>query len=470
MTVNYTGRDFTARYASLLAQFRTLVPELTDMNHSNPGIALIRLLASESDFLSYYADHVFNSGYVDHAQFKQMLVNLGKSIDMLPKLASASTGVITITRGDGVTGDIVIPKYSAFTRTDGISYLTDAAATLESAETSIDIPVTQGALVQLSINIGDFEATDNSRRLRYNLGVNVAAGSATVITTSNSLQWTEVDSYYRTTADDLHYTLELYADSYNGLTDTTFLTLCKKEDDAELPANLTVSFVRCNGANGNTGADTILKPPTALADDITVTNSETTTGGGPSETKEEIRARIPLVARTQRRAVTAEDYQALIWSISGVKYCETVDRNTDPVLPFEYVLLYVTPAGGGTISSQLRQLILAECQNKGHLGSWTGRYIILDSTQNAVDITARVGITNGYSAQPIFLAIRTALQEKYDLAYSASLKIWTFSEIHQTISNIEGVSWVEFSTPIANVTAATGEILTLGTVTLTQGS
>ena len=470
MTVNYTGRDFTSRYAALLAQYRTLVPELTDMNHSNPGIALIRLLASESDFLSFYTDHVFNSGYVDHAQFKQMLINIGKSIDMLPKLTSASTGTITATREAGVTGDIVIPKYSACTRADSVSYLTDEAVTLESAETSIDIPVTQGSLVELSLDIDEFASTDNSRRLRYNLGVNVAAGSPTVITTSNSLQWTEVDSFYRTTADDLHYTLELYADSYNGLTDTTFLTLCKKEDDTELPANLTVSFIRCNGADGNTGAGTITNPPTALSTYITVTNDETTTGGGPSETKEEIRARIPLVARTQRRAVTAEDYQALIWSIAGVKYCETVDRNTDQMLPFEYVLLYITPAGGGSMSSQLQQSIMSECQEKGHLGSWAGRYIILDSTQKSVDITARVGILSGYAAQTVFLAVRTALQDKYSLANSSALKIWTFSDIHQTISNVEGVSWVEFSTPITNVTAATGKVLVLGTITLTQGA
>lgn len=467
---NYTGRDFTARYESLLTQFRALVPELTDLNHSNPGIALIRLLASESDFLSYYIDQVFSSGYVETAQFKQMIINLARSIDMLPKLAAASRTSITATRINGVTGAITIPQFTAFTRRDNLPFLTEVSATIAADEDSVDIPVMQGGLVEMTLSIDDFESIDQTHRLKYNLGTMVASGSVNVATSSTQTAWTEVESYYRTTAEDLHFTVELYADQYNGNTDTAFLTLCKKDTDSLLPSSLDVSFVRCNGSAGNTGANTITVCPSPLDDYITVSNSLSSTGGSDPETTGEIRTRMPLVARMQRRAVTKEDYVGGLLGIAGVKYVEANDRVDAQSFPYEHILLYVTPSGGGAMSSQLRQEVLSWCAAYGHLGPWVNRYVLQDSTQQSVDITARVGISSGSIAQTVIANISTMLQSTYSMSGSRSLKAWTFSDIHSAISQVSGVSWVEISQPITNVYAMNGEILSLGTITITQGT
>ena len=468
MTVNYTGRDYTSRYERLLEQFRTLVPELTDLNHSNAGIAMIRLLASESDFLSFYIDWVFNSLSVDTATFKQSIINIGKALDTLPKLASSATTEVVVTRGEDYVGAISIPKYTKFQRLDGVGYLTDYDVIIPADENSATIPVTQGDLVELTLNISDFDVVDYSKRLKYNLGANVAAYSSSVTDSSLELEWEGAESFYRTVESDRHYCLELHAQPIDDITDTVYLSLSKLSTSSDLPSSLDVRFIRTNGLDGNTGIGTINIVPAILQDVVTVSNSNPATGGGPCESIESLRWRVPAVARTQRRAVIKEDYETLITSISGVKFCEVYDRNDGDSFPHLYLRIYVLPEGNGNISNNLLGLILDECFAWGHLGNWEGRYLVRDFEKSPVDINARVGISDGHQAEAVFSSIRTALSTLYNADTTAYLKTWLFADLHNCVSGVSGVSWVEFSTS-ANAIAADGEILQLGTITLTQG-
>lgn len=469
MAVNYTGRDYTVRYERLLEQFRALVPEMTDLNHSNVGIAMIRLLASESDFLSFYIDWVFNSLSVDTATFKQSLINIGKALDTLPKLAPAAATEITVTRAEDVTGDITIPKYSRFERLDGVGYLTNSDIILLGTEESVSIPVTQGDLVELVLDLSDFNVVDYSKRLKYNLGSNVAAYSSVVADSGSETVWTEVESFYRTTTDDNHYCLELHAQPVGGEYDTVFLVLSKLSTDTDLPSSLDVTFVRTSGLSGNTGINTITVPPAELQDYVTVTNPQSATGGGSPESTDALRWRIPATARTQRRAITQDDYETLLTGISGVRLCETYDRNDDGDWPHLYLLIYILPEGAGEISNQLLQRVIEETGQWGHLGNWQGRYIIRDFTKTSVDIDMRVGITDGYQAASVFSSIQTALSTTYDINTVSSLKTWPFSELHACVLGVPGVSWVEFNAPMATVNADNGCVLQLGTITITQG-
>lgn len=443
---------------------------MTDLNHSNVGVAMIRLLASESDFLSFYIDWVFNSLSVDTATFRQSLINIGKALDTLPKLASAATTEITVTRAEDVTGDITIPKYSRFERLDGVGYLTNSDIILLDGEESVSIPVTQGDLVEIVLDLSDFNVVDYSKRLKYNLGSNVAAYSSAVADSGSETVWTEVESFYRTTTDDNHYCLELHAQPVGGEYDTVFLVLSKLSTDTDLPSSLDVTFVRTSGLSGNTGINTITVPPAELQDYVTVTNPQSATGGGSPESTDAFRWRIPATARTQRRAITNEDYATLLMGISGVKLCETYDRNNDGSWPHLYLLIYVLPEGAGEISNQLLQKVTEDLGAWGHLGNWQGRYIIRNFEKTSVDIDIRVGVSQGYQPASVFSSIRTALSIAYDLNTASSLKVWSFSDFHGCVSSVAGVSWVEFNSPMATVIADDGKILELGTITITQGS
>ena len=70
-----------------------------------------------------------------------------------------------------------------------------------------------------------------------------------------------------------------------------------------------------------------------------------------------------------------------------------------------------------------------KCAEKGHLGAWKKRYILKDMEQIAVNIDARVGVSEGYEADMVFTRIRLALQERYNLVSARSVKLikfWSF--------------------------------------------
>ncbi len=467
--VNYTGRDFTARFEALLSEFRRLCPELTDMNHSNAGIALIRLLGSESDFISFYIDHIFSENFVDHAQFRQNLIRIGKNVDVLPKLCSASRTFVKISRLEGVKGDLFIPQYTRFARTDGLGYLTDKQVTIPSGVESVLAGVTQGELVELEIGSELFKARDHGRRLRYNLGPDVAAYTCVVKGKDNGETWIETESFYRTLDEDSHYLLELQADPVDEVTDTVYLTLNKRHGATDLPERFQISFIRASKWEGNTGADTITICPSNLAQLVSVTNMTSATGGGGVESAAQLRLRIPAATRIQRRAVTNSDYVALIRGISGVRGCESYDRTDDSQWPHMRVVIYVTPEGGGKMSEALKERIWLTCGAKGHLGSWPKRYILKDMTEIAVNISARVGLVEYYEPDAVFTQIRQALHSRYNLYGSEPVKIMRFSDLHSIVSGVAGVSWVEFDTPTGNEVAGAGSILALGSISLQRG-
>ena len=467
--INYTGRDFTARFEALLAEFRRLCPELTDMNHSNAGIALIRLLGSESDFLSFYIDHIFSENFVDHAQFRQNLIRIGRASDILPKLCSASKTSVTISRLEGVEGAIFIPKWTSFSRIDGYGYLTDMDVVIAEYSESVSVGVTQGEPVEVEVATNRFKVEDFGKRLRFNLGDNVAAYTCTVKNADNGEIWTEVESFYRSLDGDTHYLLELHADPVDGVIDTVYLTLNRKYGAIDLPEKFNVTFMRTAGGQGNTGAGTITVCPSELEYLVSVTNPTSATGGGGVESAEQLRIRIPAATAIQRRAVTRTDYVALLSGISGVRYCEAYDRNDDGQWPHMYVTLYVAPEGGGRMSDDLRERIWLKCAEKGHLGAWKKRYILKDTDQIAVDIDARLGISEGYDRDAVFTRVRLALQERYNLLTATSVKVIRFGELHSLISSVAGVSWVEFDSPVEDIRAGNGAILVLGSVWLRQG-
>ena len=84
---------------------------------------------------------------------------------------------------------------------------------------------------------------------KYNLGKNVSAGTVRVSSDSGNTLWTEVDSFYRSFDDDNHFKLELYADLYDGETDTVYLVLGNGEHGLGVPiTSLNVSYIKTDGS------------------------------------------------------------------------------------------------------------------------------------------------------------------------------------------------------------------------------
>ena len=470
---SFVGRDYTARFQAIITLLQAEVPGLTDLNYSGIANVFCRLLASESDYGAFYQDEAYEETSLSYAKFKQSLVDLATTVDQLPLLASSAQDLLTVTWAAGVTPvDTHIPIYSQCYRGDGLSYLTTVATTFYATQTSIQIPIIQGTLVTLTPSYTDFTASDMTGRLTYDLGPNVCAGSVSVSHgTAPVVQWTQVDSFWQSQPTDYHFLLVLVPDGPNGETDAVALTLGNGTQGCQqFIGPMTVTFVRTDGANGNCGPGVVTNPPSSLTGIISITNAAPLRGGGSAEGTESLRARIPAATHIQRRAVSDADYTPLIMTyVPGILDVQAADRTTLPTMPYLYDAIYVVPQGGPPLSSLMKSQILSVCQQRGRLGDWEGRYLVLDPTLTPVNVGVTIGIANGYDPSPVVSAVTAIIQSTLAVPNQVINGTLSYGNLFTSVSNTPGVRYANFATPIADMNAGIGELFVPGVITVTVG-
>jgi uncharacterized phage protein gp47/JayE len=471
ITTDFSGRDYTSNYEWLLTLLQQDVPEFTDFNHSDAGISLIRLLSREGDLLNYYLDEAFSEGFQPTARFKQSLIELGKLVDCSPKLASAAIAVLVLTRIDDSyynTQPITIPRGTIFRRTDGVAYTCLEETVMPVGTNTVSITVIQGQLITRVLSSEDFTETDLTGHPKFNLGKNVAARTATLSHNDGFSIWSEVDSFFRSFSSNLHFKLELYADEYNGQTDTVFLVLGNGEHGSSVPdSSLSLSFIKTDGPTGNTGANTITEIEGNLNYQITCSNLLSVSGGGVPEDIESFRRRLPFMVRAQQRGVTREDYETLVSAIAGVADCQTLDRNQAQDYPWEYIAIHVVPEGGGPLSDNLNAVISSQLLSSGCLGGWRGRYVLLNAIPVTIPISCRINVAPGYSAGPVQTALYSTIAGLFVVRRGVIGNNFSFSTLNVAAGRTPGLNWIEFDTPTTDVVIGYGEYPVLGDISIT---
>jgi uncharacterized phage protein gp47/JayE len=127
----------------------------------------------------------------------------------------------------------------------------------------------------------------------------------------------------------------------------------------------------------------------------------------------------------------------------------------------------VLPVGGGTISTNLKNTIWAECAAWGHLGAWQDRYLLWSAIEVPLNVSVKIGLLPGFNENTVITSVTTALSTMLSAANREIGGTLTFNELYQTVNAVAGVSWCEFTTPIDSVEVENGQILTAGTMTVT---
>jgi predicted phage baseplate assembly protein len=115
-------------------------------------------------------------------------------------------------------------------------------------------------------------------------------------------------------------------------------------------AAVTATHRTGNGTGGNVGADSIAHAVTADARVVSVRNPLPARGGREPETVEQVRRRAPQAFRTQERAVTPADYEAVTSRHPAVQRAAATLRWTGS---WHTVFLTVDPLGGRTFGADL---------------------------------------------------------------------------------------------------------------------
>ena len=297
------------RYLQAQDQFR-------DYNFDGAGMSvLLDMLAYNTYYNSFYLNMVASEAFLTTAQKRNSVINLASSLNYVPRSTTSAsiTGTLLLTVANAPTS-VTIPEFTEFTGSiDGVSYKflnVNSKTIFSSAGVFSDsITLKEGTLITTRYTVVSADADQrflipNSRIDTTTLNVTVlnSAVDSTTRTFTSLENLVELDStslvYFIQETEDGLYELKFGDDIFGTALDNGNI--------------LVIRYLVSNGALANdinalTYSDTITNVTAA-----TFTAADPATGGSARETVAQIKFNAPKSYEAQNRAVTAEDYKALL--------------------------------------------------------------------------------------------------------------------------------------------------------------
>lgn len=320
--INYYARDLDTIMDGLSRFVQSEEPDLwTDFLESNLGVILLRSVAYVGDVNSFAIDRAVNEIFPSTAKRRASVLRFGRAIGFTGRGVS-SASVVVHTPNNELPAEIesyslTVPKNTRVSL-GGVDFETTSdwvfPPTVRTglSDTYLEFDLVQGASYE-----EDFTSNGASWQEFQSSESPVVDGSWGV--TVNGVSWSEVD-------DLLSAQLEnVYQVSYEE--DDTILIQFGNGVYGNVPeanATITVSYRTADGEVGNIevgSIDTYINAQyTGGTVRLRITNDERASGGRDADTLDYLRRNIPLYLKSQRRAVTADDYESLANQFTSPTY------------------------------------------------------------------------------------------------------------------------------------------------------
>ena len=368
----YTNLDFEQIKASLREYLRSN-SNFTDFDFEGSNLSiLIDTLAYNSYITNYNANMVANEAFIDSATLRENVVALARNIGYVPSSRRSSTANISfsVDLGSGTTKSTVTLKA-------GLVALGNLANTNYTFAIPEDVtsPVSDGiAFFTINIKQGTYLTKDfrvdgsqtNQRFILPNPYVDTSTIKVTVKDTSSSSTqkiYNQVNNIVGiTTTSEIYLLQEVQDEKYELLFGDGVIG--KKLSSGNV---VNVSYIVCDGVNGNGVANFAFSGKlvdndgglitTGISD---ITTNQPSRNGAEIENISTIKNLAPRVYASQYRAVTANDYEAIIPTIYPNADTVTAYGGEDASPPqFGKVFISIKPKSGQYVSDfDKRQLLL----------------------------------------------------------------------------------------------------------------
>ena len=367
----YTTLDFEEVKVSLREYLRAN-SNFTDFDFEGSNLSiLIDLLAYNTYTTAYNTNMVANEAFIDSATLRENVVALARNIGYVPSSRRAATANVTFTVDLGQNSDISSvtlkaglfglgdfgnTNYTFCTSEDYISPVTDDFA-------SFTIPVKQGTYLQKQFVVDTSQP--NQRFIIPNPYVDTSTIRVDVrdsVSSGTRKTYTQLDNIVGiTTSSETYLIQEVQDEKYELLFGDGVLG--KKLENGN---SIDVSYLVCDGKGGNGVANFTFSGKLVDNDGAIITSgvsdiitNENARNGAEVENIDTIRNLAPRVYSAQHRAVTTNDYEAIIPTIFPNAESVTAYGGED-ISPPQYgkVFLSIKPKNGRFISDfDKRQLI-----------------------------------------------------------------------------------------------------------------
>jgi Baseplate J-like protein len=450
--IDYMARDAGSFLQSMRALIPAKLPEWTDYeSEADFGNVLLELFAHMGDILSYYQDRVANESFLGTAQERRSTVQHLRLIGYTLSTAAPASATLTVSIPAGVTEIITIRRGDAFASKGQrdkpsvrFEYTRELPLTIDpvaNRQSPVGIPVEEGRLIKQEI-LGTSAGTPNQRYILAHekiilrsLGQGQTVNRDIILTTElgpTKDEWRLRESLAFSREGQKDFAIEIdendratvmFGDGILGA--------------IPVPGSIIkVSYRVGGGSQGNVlpgTIQTIIDAPQLLLVGGEVTNPMPATGGAERESIEHAVSHAPQVFRSLKRAVTAQDYEALALDFKGVG--KVLAEGTS----WNVVTLFVAPAGGGHVSDVLKANLVAYFEDKRPISTIIE---IEDVDYVPIYVTAEVGVKSYYNRDDVKEHVQQAVSKLLAFENVDFQQTVYLSKFYEAIEAIDGVAFV----------------------------
>lgn len=479
--INYMARDYESLLQAMRAQIPAKLPEWTDYeSEADFGNVLLQLFAHMGDILSYYQDRVVNESFLGTAQNRRSVIHHLRLIGYQLATAAPASTALTLTVPTAVTETITIRRGDAFATKSQkekpsvrFEYTSETPLVIDCTLLPVvggrkryglplvgtlpepgriygTIPVEEGRLIAEEL-VGVSDGSPNQRftltqprLILRSLGqgqtinrdiilfTRLGSGADAVIE-----PWSLQESLAFSREGQRDFAIEI------DELDRATLLFGDGEFGAIPPANVEIyaTYRVGGGIVGNVGGGaigTLVDAPQLALLGAKVINELPATGGADRESIEHAVGHAPRVFRSLKRAVTAQDYEALALDFKGVGKVRAEHTN------WNTVTLFVAPQGGGQVSDVLRANLLAYFEDKRPVSTTVE---IADVDYVDILITAIVGVRPFYDVESVYVAVRGAVRALLafdNVDFGRTIFLSKFYEAIEALNGVDFVTITEF--------------------------
>lgn len=417
----------------------------TDYNFEGSGLSiLLDILAYNSHYLAVTANLALSETFLDSAVQRNSVVSRAKEIGYLPRSKVASKATITISFS--VTGNpdqYTIPKNTKFASTVGnVSYtfVTDHDCLIENDGNDVfsqTIEIYQGkfAAFQYTVN-----ANDTSQRFTVP-SLDADKTFLTVLVKDNEtvVDWTPWESVETIEIGNITDQSEVYflKEAFDGFYEVYFGDgiIGKKLKNNNL---VRLEYLITDGPDADNSRSFVLASALSGTSNISITTVDISSGGGEKESVDSIKFLAPFYYQAQARAVTENDYKALIKN----KFSSVDDvavwggEKNDPPF-YGKVFIAIKPTTGDTLSVNLKQTITDDIIARYNVIGIRPEIVDPDYTDVVVStvVTYNARLFNNQTALDLEGDVRDSIENFFDTAANKFGKPLHFSKLVKAIED-----------------------------------
>src|ERR1035437_4701548 len=463
---NYLSKDFLTLREELLAKLPLITKgKWSNLNESDPGIAMLETFFSAVDNLLFYIDMQGQELDLDRARQRVDVIRLLRLIGYEMRGVSASQGTVTIqvSPSENPNYPVTVQQGTQCTAqgdAGALTFSTTESVSLVGPMDSKTVPIFQGTNNTTTF-ISDGTPTqkfliNTSNVDKTTVRITVDEDPTNTVTTET---WALVDSFYSSESADTNYKVQIdeYARVYIVFGDGQF---------GYIPAQNAIiyaSFIQTDGANGNVGQNAIsrISSGVPLVQDnkgnkvnLSVINSEATAGGSDIENIEEAKTTALGLLFGLNRAISRGDYEALMESIpsvtKAVAWGENEEQNPDYRLlnlvrvcffSEAFADMYFNPASRASYRSLRDNQIRTLLTKKMPISS---RLVFVDPQFVDIFVNLDVGVDTTPSDPNIVLdQVRFNILNYYNISNVVFGQDVRISSILSLANAVDGVSWAK---------------------------